>query len=97
MTNMNLNPGGILCGLLGAGIAVYLMFTTGDGEGGRRQGRGLFLVFVVGGAFAGNFVWNLIFPGATVTDANADGRNDYTGKRLEPLEPLGDYDADIDD
>ena len=58
MSNFNLNPGGIICGLLGGvGAGVYLYSNTDDAQ---RIGK-LVVACIVGGAVAGNFIWGLIF------------------------------------
>ena len=85
---MNLNPGGIIGAILGAGIVVAFV-VMGDGEM-RRVGKAVAGAAAIGG-FLGNFLWNLAFPGATLTDGDADGTNDYTG------EPVGNSDDDFSD
>ncbi len=67
MQNFNLNPGGIIGGIVGAGIAAAAIFSLLDGvQNEGRAGRGpwkLIAFAAFGGAFAGNFLWGQIFSG----------------------------------
>ena len=70
MKNMDLNAGGVVGGLLGAGAAGVFLYWKGDLQG--RVGK-FFAACVVGGAVAGNFVWGLVFPAKDVQPQAADG------------------------
>lgn len=63
MKNFNLNPGGFIGALLGAGglAAVMFLFLADDGDVPRRLGK-LIIFGVVIGAGVGNFLWERIFP-----------------------------------
>jgi len=61
MKNMNLNPGGLIGALIGGGIVAYFVFRNIDIN---TAGRGSYrapMFGLIGGAFAGNFVWGKLF------------------------------------
>ena len=76
---MNLNPGGIIGGLLAAGAGAYFVYLQAR-DGGRVRAKGPIVLGAMVGGFVGNAVWNVIFPGAKLTDADGDGVNDWTGE-----------------
>ena len=57
---MDLNPGGLVGGLVGAGAGIALMYVASQADGSQPRGKGLIL-FVTVGAFVGNFVWGKVF------------------------------------
>ena len=61
MKNIDLNVGGII-GAIAAGIivAVVVFSTAGVDDPDRGQSR-LIILGLIGGAFAGNFLWSLVF------------------------------------
>lgn len=59
MQNINLNIGGLIGALGCGGIAAVIVFTTMDAQ--TRTGPKLIIVAVIAGAFAGNFLWGLVF------------------------------------
>ena len=66
MTNFTINPGGFIGALLGAGIGGVLLYMESQSTSnatGRGASRG-FLLFIVGGAAAGNYVWEFLFKRA---------------------------------
>ncbi len=65
---MNLNPGGVIGGLAGAGVGIALIMNA-EGEGG-RVGRALAGCVTVG-AFGGNFIWGKVFPPKASLNAKA--------------------------
>lgn len=61
MQNINLNPGGLIGALAGGGIAAAVIFgNLVDAESLRRPAK-LVVIALIGGAFAGNFLWGLVF------------------------------------
>jgi hypothetical protein len=78
--NVNLNAGGILGGLLGAGIAFAVIF-SGD-PGYERWMKRLVIGLVVVGAVGGNWLWALVVRrprpqgGIPVGHGSADADND---------------------
>jgi hypothetical protein len=56
---MNLNAGGILGGLLGAAIALAVLFAGDDPEYQRGMAQVVILA-VIAGAFGGNVLWGLV-------------------------------------
>ena len=70
MKNMNLNAGGVVGGLLGAGAGAACLYWKGDLQG--RTGK-LIAACVAGGALAGNFLWGLVFPSKEVPPQAANG------------------------
>ncbi len=59
MTNVNLNAGGFLGALAGAGIAFGIVFAVNDGDFPPLGARALILGLVAG-ALAGNALWAVI-------------------------------------
>jgi uncharacterized protein YcfJ len=78
MKNMNLNAGGVVGGLLGAGAGAAYLYWKGDTQG--RTGK-LVVACVAGGAFVGNAVWGFVFPPKEVPTQAADAaaQNEATG------------------
>jgi hypothetical protein len=70
MTNMNLNPGGAIGGLAGAGVGAMFLAWKGDTEG--RVGK-LIIGCVVAGAVAGNYLWGLVFPSRDARPRDGEG------------------------
>ncbi|TWU49027.1 hypothetical protein Poly51_49310 [Rubripirellula tenax] len=66
---MDLNPGGLVGGLVGAGAGIAIMFVASSADGNQPRGKGLIL-FVTVGAFVGNFVWGKVFPKKQVTESD---------------------------
>lgn len=61
MNNINLNAGGIIGALAGGAITAAVVFSMVDPS---KSGRGpykLVILGLIGGAFAGNFLWGLVF------------------------------------
>jgi hypothetical protein len=59
--NVNLNVGGFIGALLGAGIALVAVFGMMGDDSDYRRGMGkLVLLGVIGGALAGNYLWGRI-------------------------------------
>jgi hypothetical protein len=59
--NIDLNPGGLIGALACGGITAAVVFSSIDAA---DTGRGpyKFIIFaLIGGAFAGNFLWGLVF------------------------------------
>lgn len=62
MTNFDLNPGGFVGAAVGAGIASLVVFCVLQApEEGYNRGAKLFVPLIIGGAFAGNYLWSLAF------------------------------------
>jgi hypothetical protein len=70
MKNMNLNAGGVVGGLLGAGAGAAYLYWKGDTQ---VRSAKLVTACVAGGAFAGNFVWGFVFPPKEDVPRAADG------------------------
>jgi hypothetical protein len=61
MKNIELNPGGLIGALAcGASVGAYIFWNHTGGDFGRAQSKFLIGAFI-GGAFAGNFLWQLVF------------------------------------
>ncbi|HET6882181.1 MAG TPA: hypothetical protein VFI31_18600 [Pirellulales bacterium] len=63
MKNINLNPGGLIGAIVCGGIAasfLYLRFSSGPPPESGFPLKLFFLGPVIGGAFAGNFLWDLV-------------------------------------
>jgi phosphate/sulfate permease len=61
MENIDLNPGGLIGALVCAGVYAAIVFSSVDiAESGSRPIK-LIIVPLIGGAFAGNFLWRLVF------------------------------------
>lgn len=61
MKNIDLNVGGLIGALACAGIAGAILFSTMDQPDGGRGPYKLLLFALIGGAFAGNYLWGLVF------------------------------------
>jgi hypothetical protein len=61
MKNVELNPGGLIGALLCGGIAGGVIFSMVDVEQAGRGAYQLPVAALVGGAFAGNFLWGKVF------------------------------------
>ena len=84
MKNINLNPGGLI-GAIGCGgiaaLILYVIINAGTPPE-KLPLKLLFLGPVIGGAFAGNFLWALVFPACSpslVDGASPDFRLFYRG------------------
>lgn len=63
MKNVNLNLGGLIGALIGGGLVAYFAFRNIDIN---TAGRGVYrapIIGLVGGAFAGNFLWKKLISG----------------------------------
>lgn len=79
MQNITLNLGGFFGALAGGAVMAFVEFVVlKRHETSSRTGR-LFILGVIGGATAGNFLWAKIFPAKTKTKAK---------KRRPPKMPL---------
>jgi hypothetical protein len=61
MKNINLNPGGLIGALACAGIYAAIVFSSVDIMKTGFWPFELTVVALIGGAFAGNFLWGLVF------------------------------------
>lgn len=61
MKSIDLNIGGVIGALACGGIAGAIVFSTVDATNSGRGPYKLMILAVVGGAFAGNFLWGLVF------------------------------------
>ncbi len=61
MDNMNLNPGGIVGGLVCGGIVAAVIFPNVDPKNASTGVYKLPILGVIAGAFIGNFLWGAIF------------------------------------
>jgi hypothetical protein len=61
MKNIDLNIGGLIGALACGGIAAAIVFSTLDTANSGRGPYKLVIFALIGGAFAGNFLWGLIF------------------------------------
>lgn len=61
MKNFDLNIGGVIGALACGGIAAAVVFSTLDTTTSGRGPYKLIILALVGGAFAGNFLWGLVF------------------------------------
>ena len=70
MKNMDLNPGGFIGALICGGAVGAFLFLTLEGppENGRRIGK-FAIGALIGGAFAGNYLWGIIFSKPLKEDA----------------------------
>jgi hypothetical protein len=62
MKNVNLNPGGLIGAIGGVVIAGLTMlvissYSSGPPKGSSSDLKSVFMASVIGGAFAGNFLW----------------------------------------
>ena len=63
MKNIDLNPGGLIGAIGGASLAaliVYLAYRDAGPPTAAPSVRSFFLGLLIGGAFAGNFLWDRI-------------------------------------
>lgn len=60
MKNVDLNPGGFIGALVCGGIAAAITFSNFDVNTAGRGTYRLPILAVIGGAFAGNFLWGVI-------------------------------------
>jgi hypothetical protein len=61
MKNIDLNPGGLIGGLLCGGIAAAIIFSNDDANKAGRSAKLAILALIVG-ATVGNFLWGKVFP-----------------------------------
>ena len=61
MSNIDLNPGGLIGALLAGAVAGVLIYSNNDPEGAMRRPARLIVFAIVGGAFAGNYLWGMLF------------------------------------
>lgn len=61
MKNVELNPGGLIGALVCGGIAAAVIFSRIDVNTAGRGAYKMPILALIGGAFAGNFLWGLIF------------------------------------
>lgn len=57
MNNINLNPGGLIGALVAGGITAAILFSVIDPGETNRAPYKIFIFTIIGGAFAGNFLW----------------------------------------
>ena len=60
MTNVNLNLGGAIGGLFGAGLTALLLFSP---DGDQKRFAKILIATVIGGALVGNFLWGRMAKG----------------------------------
>ncbi|MCS7014628.1 MAG: hypothetical protein RMI91_14595 [Gemmatales bacterium] len=60
MKNIVLNPGGILGALALGGLAAVFVFMNIEKRDGNPRTK-IIVLAIIGGAFAGNFLWDLLF------------------------------------
>jgi hypothetical protein len=65
VTNINLNAGGVIGAIVCGGVAGVVLFSNIDPEGPGRGPIRLAIFALIGGAFAGNFLWGLVFKKPT--------------------------------
>lgn len=61
MKNIDLNVGGVIGALACGGIAAVVVFSTFDAMNSGGGPYKLVILALIGGAFAGNFLWGLVF------------------------------------
>lgn len=61
MKNIDLNAGGLIGALACGGITAAVVFATVNPANAGRASAKFIIVALVGGAFAGNFLWGLVF------------------------------------
>jgi hypothetical protein len=61
MKNIHLNAGGVIGGLAGLAVGIVVMILLQAGNDPSEGGAKLTIFGVIGGAFAGNFLWELVF------------------------------------
>lgn len=57
---MDLNIGGLIGALACGGVAAAIVFSTHDTADSGRGPYKLIIAALIGGAFAGNFLWGLV-------------------------------------
>lgn len=72
MKNIDLNFGGFIGVLVCGGIAAAIIFPNVDPMKGGRAPYKLFIVVLIAGGFAGNFLWGLIFDTSKPGGSNGD-------------------------
>ncbi len=71
MKNINLNAGGVIGSLACGGIAAVVVFSNVDPADTGRGPYRLIILALIGGAFAGNFLWGLVFKrGGSTSESN---------------------------
>lgn len=73
---MDLNPGGIIGGLLGGGIVGAIVLPGIDPNNTSRGVYRLPIFGVIGGAILGNYLWGLVFPPKAAVDEDEDDEDD---------------------
>ena len=68
MNNIDLNIGGLIGALVCGGIAAAIVFSTLETTNSGRGPFKLIIFALIGGAFAGNFLWRLVFKKPTDND-----------------------------
>jgi hypothetical protein len=61
MKNIDLNPGGLIGALACAGVYAAIVFSSVDIATSGPRPIKLIILPLIGGAFAGNFLWGLVF------------------------------------
>jgi hypothetical protein len=61
LKNIDLNPGGLIGALAGMGIAAAIVFSSVDITKTGSWPFKVTILALIGGAFAGNFLWGLVF------------------------------------
>lgn len=61
MSNIELNAGGVIGALVGGGVVAAVVFSLVETTEGGRGPYKLIIVGLIGGAFAGNFLWGQVF------------------------------------
>lgn len=61
MENLNLNIGGLIGAIVCGGIAAAIIFSTVDIDSSKRSPFKLIIFALIGGAFAGNYLWGRLF------------------------------------
>ncbi len=61
MKNINLNPGGLIGAFACMGIAAAIVFSSVDITQSGSWPFRVTVLALIGGAFAGNFLWGLVF------------------------------------
>ena len=61
MKNIDLNPGGLIGALACAGVYAAIVFSSVDIAASGPRPIKLITLPLIGGAFAGNFLWGLVF------------------------------------
>ena len=61
MKNIDLNAGGVIGGVVVAGIAAAILFAVMDTSQSGRGPYRLIMLALIGGAILGNFLWGIFF------------------------------------